>query len=206
MMSVVTNETDPQEQVTDALSALIEGAGGVDRLITPPGYSHLGLSILDAVYSLRSNYDSVVLPALQRYCAEVGLDWRNLDATETEHGAQALKLQLESWSVAKRADVLSNHVAPGTDKRKFDLCLEIVDVMLTAGVDTHTSLAEVLVEEPGLEWKVRKLAGVGPAAWRYILSLSRIEKVKPDTMIVGWVTEVLGEPVGQAQSAKLLVL
>ena len=64
MMSSMSDEQN-QQAVTRALDALIEEAGGVRELVTPLGYSHLGLSLLDAIYSLRSNYDTVVVPALK---------------------------------------------------------------------------------------------------------------------------------------------
>jgi len=203
MMASMTDGQN-QQAVTKALDALINEAQGVDKLLTPPGYPHLGLSILDAIYSLRSNYDTVVVPALQRYCTAVNLDWNNLDAATPEHGAQALSTTLQAWSVAERRDILTDHVAPGTTKRKFDLCVEIAKVLLENGVDGHQSLGLVLDESPGLEWKVRKLTGVGPAAWRYILNLSRVEKIKPDTMIMGWVGGFVEAPFSQAEAAQWL--
>ena len=193
-----------QQAVTRALDALIEEAGGVRESITPPGYSHLGLSILDSIYSLRSNYDTVVVPALKRYCSEIDLDWNHRDDAQPEHGARALASTLGGWSVDKRGEILTNHVAAGTTKRKFDVCIEIAEVLVDNGVDGHRSLALVLDLTPSLEWKVRAVRGVGPAAWRYILNLSRVEKVKPDTMIVRWVTGVVGELVGQADAARWL--
>jgi len=196
--------SDPQQMVTEALRSLVDEAEAEGVLITPRGYSHLGIAILDAVFSLRSRYDSVVVPTLKRYCAVTGLDWSDLDAVQPEHGAQALIDFLGPKSTAERCGILTKHVAPGTNKRKADLCVEIAQVFVDNGVDTHASLAVVLKESPDLEWKIRSLAGVGPAAWRYLLNLSKVEKVKPDTMIVRWVSEVLGETVGQKEAARLI--
>ena len=198
------NHGDPQQKVTAALRSLVEQAEAQGALITPRGYSHLGIAILDAVFSLRSRYDSVVVPTLKRYCEAAGLDWSDLDAAQPEHGAQALVDFLGPKSSEERCEILTKHVAPGTNTRKADLCVEIAQVLVDNGVDTHASLAVVLEESPDLESKIRNLAGVGPAAWRYLLNLSKIEKVKPDTMIVRWVSKVLGEKVGQKEAARLI--
>ena len=203
MMDDMTN-SDPQQKVTEALRSLVEQAKSEGALITPRGYSHLGIAILDAVFSLRSRYDSVVVPTLKRYCEAAGLDWSGLDAVQPEHGAQALVDFLGPKSTEERCRILTKHVAPGTNTRKADLCVTIAQVLVDNGVDTHTSLTAALEQSPDLEWKIRHLAGVGPAAWRYLLNLSRVEKVKPDTMIVRWVSEVLGETVGQKEAARLI--
>jgi hypothetical protein len=202
-MDDMTN-SDPQQKVTEALRSLIEEAEAQGALITPRGYSHLGIAILDAVFSLRSRYDSVVVPTLKRYCKAAGLDWSDLDAVQPEHGAQALVDFLGPKSTEERCKILTKHVAPGTNTRKADLCVDISRLLVDKGVDTHTSLAVVLEESPDLEWEIRELPGVGPAAWRYLLNLSKVEKVKPDTMIVRWVSEVLDETVEQKEAARLI--
>lgn len=204
MMDDMTQTNDPQQKVTEALRSLVDQAEKEGALITPRGYSHLGIAVLDAVFSLRSRYDSVVVPMLKRYCEAAGLDWSNLDSVEPEHGAQALVGFLGPKSTEQRCEILTKHVAPGTNTRKADLCVEIAQVLIDNGVDTDTPLAIVLEESPDLEWKIRKLPGVGPAAWRYLLNLSKVEKVKPDTMIVRWVSEVVGEAVGQKEAARLI--
>ena len=204
MKDDMTN-SDPQQKVTAALRSLVERAESEGALITPRGYSHLSIAILDAVLSLRSRYDSVVVPTLERYCEAAGLDWSGLDAVQPEHGAQALVDFLGPKSTEERCRILTKHVAPGTNTRKADLCVTIAQVLVDNGVDTHTSLATVLEQSPDLEWKIRHLAGVGPAAWRYLLNLSRVEKVKPDTMIVGWVSKVLDDTVvTQKEAARLI--
>lgn len=204
MIDDMTQTSDPQQKVTEALRALVDRAEKEGALITPRGYSHLGIAILDAVFSLRSRYDSVVVPMLKRYCEVAGLDWTNRDSVQPEHGAKALVDFLGPKSTEQRCEILTKHVAPGTNTRKADLCVEIAQVLIDNGVDTHTSLAVVLEESPALEWKVRELPGVGPAAWRYLLNLSKVEKVKPDTMIVRWVSEVVGSAVGQKAAARLI--
>ena len=47
MMDDMTN-SDPQQKVTEALRSLVEQAEAQGALITPRGYSHLGIAILDA--------------------------------------------------------------------------------------------------------------------------------------------------------------
>ena len=206
-MIVSMDTQDPAEQkVADAIEALIGEVGGVTQLITPRGYPHLGLAILDSMFSLRARYDTVVVPILVRYCeANEAIRWeQRFEPLQTEHGAQALLDFLGPKTSAERCEVLSRHVAPGTSTRKADVCVQIAEVLVENGVDTHIQLGTVLDEKPGLEWDVRKISGVGPAAWRYLLNLSQIEKVKPDVMIVGWVEKQLGRSVGQVEAAHLV--
>ena len=204
MMDDMTQTSDSQQMVTTALRALVQRAEQEGALITPRGYSHLGIAILDAVFSLRSRYDSVVVPTLKRYCEAAGLDWSDLDSVKPEHGAQELIDFLGPKSTEQRCEILTRHIAPGTNKRKADLCVEIAQVLIENGVDTDTPLAVVLDRSPDLEREIRELRGVGPAAWRYLLNLSKVERVKPDTMIVKWVSQLVGSPVGQKEAARLI--
>lgn len=206
MVERINTSIETVRVVTAGLDALIQEAGGCDLLIEPRGYPHLGLAVLDAMFSLQSRYDLVVVPILQKYCAALPtLGWDDrFDESVPEHGTRALLDFLEPKSTDERCDVLSRNVAPGTTTRKADVCVEIAQVLSRNGVDSHASLAPVLDGEPSLEWKVRKISGVGPAAWRYLLNLSRIEKSKPDTMVVRWVSRIVDDRVSQAQAATLI--
>jgi hypothetical protein len=208
MLSSMTDvQPDRDEQmIVEALRALLKQAREVGELITPRGYPHLGLAIVDSIFSLRSNYDSVVVPVLKRYCAEAkSLEWdKRFEVDGPEHGAQALIDTLGDLTTEERCELLTWNVAPGTNTRKADLCAEVAHVLLSEGVGTHELLANALAEHPGPERNVRKLKGVGPAAWKYLLNLSQVEKVKPDTMITGWVGCVLGRSAGQNESARLI--
>lgn len=198
---------DPAEQTVAAgIKALIDDAGGVTHLTTPRGYPHLGLAILDSMFSLRARYDTVVVPILMRYCeANDAISWvQRFESIQPEHGAQALLDFLGPMTTDERCAVLSKHVAPGTSVPKADVCVQIAEVLVANGVKTHTELGTVLAEQPGLKWDVRKISGVGEAAWRYLLNLSSIEKVKPDVMMIRWVQDQLGRSVGQAEAADLV--
>jgi hypothetical protein len=63
--------------------------------VTPPGYAHLSLALIDAVYSIRSRY-SAVKRVVTAYCTETGTSCDPLTACDdpefSEHGPVRLRL------------------------------------------------------------------------------------------------------------------
>lgn len=187
--------------VVDALEQLIDDAGGVDALVEPRGYPHLGVAIVDAVFSLRAGYDSTVVPVLQRYCDGCGIGWdHRFDVQSGEHGVEALLAYLGPMSSSQRCELLNWQVAPGTRARKADVCVEIASALKGQGVERSTDLAREGRPSAEVEWAVRRIHGVGPAAWSYLLNLSRVEVSKPDTMICRWVGQASRRSAGQAEA------
>ena len=188
--------------VVDAVEALVFAAGGAGSLIEPRGYPHLGVAIVDSLFSLRADYDTVVVPLLRRYCDGCGLGWdERFNASAHQHGTGALIGFLGPMSTDQRCALLNRQVSPGTSKRKANVCVEVATVFDQAGIDSTTELAHAVRRSAALEWAVRDVSGVGPATWSYLLNLSRVEVSKPDTMVVRWVETVTGHRPSQAEAA-----
>ena len=76
-----------------------------------------------------------------------------------------------------------NHqVAPGTKIRKAVTVVSVAENLRGIGIDSRAELASRSADA-GVERALCAVPGVGIAAWRYLLSLARVEKSKPDTMI-----------------------
>ena len=202
------NDQSPEtvEQVADAVEALIDEAGSTGNLTVPRGYPHLGLVVLDAMFSLQARYSTVV-NVLSRYCSLPGtVDWDDrFDSNATEHGVDELLAVLSPLSTHERCDLLDNRqIAPGTKKRKADVCVEIADCLKSHNVHGVEDFRNAVESSDELRRDTRKIKGVGPAAWRYMLSLSGVEKVKPDTMVVRWVRGIADPNVTPRAAAHLL--
>lgn len=191
---------DHVETVVAGISDLVGEAGGVDRLATPRGWSHMGLVIVDAVFSLQAPYDSVVKPLLARYCgAAPGISWVGINAQTPEHDAEDLVDFLGAKTLEQRYGVLNRQIAPGTARGhrvgipKADTVVAVARVMVDHGSTTRDGFVLSATRDSSLEKAVRKVPGVGYACWTYMLSLSGVEVSKPDTMILRWLREVTGE-------------
>jgi len=191
---------DHLDATTSAIEALIAEAGGVDRLITPRGWPHLGLVIVDAVFSLQADYDSVVKPLLEHYCdAAPDITWATASVPPPpEHDARHLHEFLEPMTLEERCNLLTSHVGPGTAKggragyRKAQIVVDVARILVDNQAVSRANFAAAAVANPGLEWKVRRVPGVGVACWKYMLNLSGVEVSKPDTMVRRWLRDVIG--------------
>lgn len=201
-----------EDLATGALSALIEEAGGHALLIQPRGYQHLGLILLDAVFSLRANYDTVVLPLLKRYCdAAPGIAWPPPDtAGSTEHTAQDLLDFLSSLTAKARHDLLNRQIAPGTDRSregsvtKVDVVMQLASVLVKRhSISTREQFVAVAVDS-SVKRSALEIRGAGQACWRYLLNLSGVEKSKPDTMILKWLMVETGSSLPPDEAAELI--
>lgn len=200
----------------DAVERLIDDAGGVANLITPRGWPHLGLVIIDACWSLRSNYDTVVTPLLASYCdAAPDLTWATAgEPPHAEHDAQRLIDFLGPIPLEARYTILNRNVGPGTVNRRADgttkgkpkaeIVVEVAQILVEEGVVTRADFVEAAPANPGLQWRVRQVPGVGFACWKYLLSLSGVEVAKPDVMVLRWLAEATGGPQSDAAGAALI--
>ena len=195
-----------------ALRALIDEAGGVDRVITPRGWPHLGLVILDAVYSLRADYTSLVQPLLERYCDHApGISWATAsDDTVPEHDARRLLDVITAMSVEERNKVLNRQIGPGTSRRdgqgypKVDIVADIARILVNRRIVARADFVKASTTDPTLKVSVMAVPGVGIACWKYLLNLSGVEVSKPDTMVMRWLDRVTGAKLTPPDGAELI--
>jgi len=190
--------------VEAAIMDLVDLAGGSTALIAPRGYPHLGLCVIDSIFSLQSRYD-VTERVLRRYCDGVpGLGWTDrFDDRPPLHGVSALLDVLGPLSSDDRCELLNWQCAPGTKARKADVVVKVAECLHRRDLDHPADLLN-RANLVALEREFRAISGVGPAAWRYLLNLSGIQRVKPDTMVNRWVNAVLFEAVDRVRAAGLV--
>lgn len=201
------DEREVVRRLGQSIAALIEEAGGIDRLHRPPGYRHLGLSILDAVLSLRLRY-SRASRRLEYYCSmNDDIDWNDLDSGVEEHDVPALLERLGSMTSDQIGEVFGRLKAPGTQRPRLDVVVEIAETLrcMQPAVLTHRDFrAAVQTSQDEVARRLMAIHGVGPAAWRYLIVLNRLPAAKPDTMIVRWVRRELGDRVTTYRSPEAI--
>lgn len=204
--------SDPLTATVDGLVALIDDAGGIDRLITPRGWPHLGLVIIDAVFSLQADYGTIVKPMLKRYCEEApGLTWATAgDDSVPEHDASHLVDFLGPLALEERSRILNRQVGPGTAHGgregypKAQIVVDLARSLVDHRVVTRADFVAAAASDPGLEWVVRRVPGVGFACWKYMLNLAGVQSAKPDTMVMRWLAEVTETDLDEVTAATLI--
>jgi hypothetical protein len=187
--------------VASALLDVIDSAGGAASIEAPRGYPHLGLVITDSVFSLRARYGTVI-GAVDHVCRVVPRlqpSRARFEDGVAEFGADDLLEKLAGLSSDELVAFFGNRqLAPGTSNSKAETVRSVAEVLVRDGVCKEPDLV-ARSQDLALERAVRRVPGFGVAAWRYLLSLSRVERVKPDTMITRWIAEAL-EPIGATAS------
>lgn len=201
---------DQVSRVAEAVQALVRRARELgDPIRAPKGYPHLGLAVIDSVFSLRAQYDRHVVPVLDRYCDGVVAlrpEDARFDERVPEHSAQSVRDRLTGMTTAELGELFGNRqVAPGTSIPKARVVLDVAEALVESGAPTRSDFA-ARVFDGRVERSVRSVPGIGPAAWRYLQVLARVERVKPDTMIVGWMREHGVAPRGLGPEALAAML
>ena len=200
-----------------ALKKLISAEGGPKGLPTPRGYRHMSLIVLDAVFSLRANYDAIVVPLLQRYCeADPKISWSTKDdTTRPEHTAQDLLDFIATLDSNGRLRLFNRQITPGTSRSKngpmlkADAVIQIAEALTKQKISTRNEFKRAVESDIAksigtVEKAVCAVPGIGVACWRYLLNLSGAQAVKPDTMILRWMEKVLGERPNPKAAAQLI--
>lgn len=180
---------------------------GQGEFVTPPGYGHLSLALVDAVYSIRLRY-SAVERVVAAYCEASGTACQSLAARDEtgflEHGLDHLLGQAGTGHGEALADRLFGGSRSRTAGRlKADVCVEVakrvqaVSVMRISDLHEHAGDAEVRHAWTGVH-------GLGWVTWQYFCSLVGIDHFKPDVMLLRFAAETLARYVSPAETDALL--
>jgi hypothetical protein len=152
-----------------------------DEFVTPPGYAHLSLALIDAIYSIRSRY-----PAVKRvvaaYCAATGTHCQPLTARSSpgfgEHGLDFFLAQAGSQHGVALVDRLfAGNRSRTTGRLKADVCVEAARRLQAISVKRIPDLCERADDaEVRHEWT--GVHGLGWVTWQYFCSLAGIDHVK----------------------------
>ena len=177
------------------------------EFVTPPGYAHLSLALVDAVYSIRSRY-----PAVKRvvaaYCAASGTDCQPLAARSSpgfgEHGLDFFLDQAGSQHGVALADRLfAGNRSRTAGRLKADVCIEAARRLQAVSVTDISGLREG-ADDAEVRHAWTGVHGLGWVTWQYFCSLAGIDHFKPDVMLMRFAAEALGRYVSPAETDALL--
>jgi hypothetical protein len=193
------------ELIVDRITSDV--ATSADWIVTPPGYAHLSLALIDAVYSIRSRY-SAVQRVVAAYCAATGTSGEALTGRSSpgfrEHGLDQLLLAAGSLTGAD----LARRLFGGSRSRsagilKADLCIAVARRLQAESV-TEIGHLRQRAGEAAVRRAWTGVYGLGWVTWQYFCSLAGIEHLKPDVMLMRFVACTLGRNVGPAETDALL--
>ncbi len=183
-------------------------------LMSPRGYGHLALAVIDAVFSLNVRYGAV-LQVIDTHCRNVDKarnpGKRSLVASEKVGFKEYPLSELADRCAGKSGGDLADSVfgsrlrTPGARTFKADAVAEATTALLACGVDCRQDLLDAVQDD--LRQREVKSAwtgvrGLAATSWRYLLSLSGVDEIKPDRMITGFVEDARAEAkLGSARVA-----
>lgn len=143
-------------------------------------------ALVDAVFSTRARYDTVVLPLVERW-----RDWKGRPSPGN----------LSALVCADRSDIMrildNDQYVPGGARGKhlkvdaaIDVARRLVQVEKLDTADQI--LAEADQDAARLRATIERTFGVGPAQSAYFLMLLGVEGVKADTLVTSYVEHVVG--------------
>lgn len=163
-------------------------------------YSHPTLCLIDAVYSLQSRYEAIVVPLIDRYVDAYDLrpksDRRRRPA-DREDTLEDLIPRLEGRS---RQQFIADIVGAKRDYKpnrveKSLVVFHMAQVLVESGVNTLAELASWAERTDLEQFKNQnpRIKGFGPVGLNYLAMLAGNEAlIKPDTMIHWFLTRALG--------------
>lgn len=203
-LPVAVTDSDVRMIVERITSDVLAGLG---KFVTPAGYGHLSLALVDAVYSIRLRY-SAVKHVVAAYCEASGIGRQSLAArSETdflEHGLD----HLLSQAGTNRGEALADRLFGGSRSRtagrlKADVCVEAARRLQAASVTSLSNLHEH-ADNAEVRHAWIGVHGLGWVTWQYFCSLAGIDHFKPDVMLMRFAAETLGRYVSPAETDALL--
>ena len=167
--------------IVDRITSEVATSG--DWIVTPPGYAHLSLAVIDAVYSIRSRY-SAVRRVVAAYCEETGIPCETLEGRRNpgfcEHGLDQF-LQAAGPLVGED---LARQFFGGSRSRsagilKADLCIAVARRLQAESVTEIDHLRQ-RADDGVVRRAWTGVHGLGWVTWQYFCSLVGIDHFKPD--------------------------
>ena len=178
-----------------------------DEFVTPPGYGHLSLALVDAVYSIRSRY-SAVKRVVAAYCKASATANRALAAQDEpgfrEHGLDYFLGQVGM----EHGEALADRLLAGSRSRtagrlKADVCVEAARRLQAVSVTRIPDL-QACARDAEVRRAWTGVHGLGWVTWQYFCSLAGVDHLKPDVMLMRFAVETLGRYVNPAETDALL--
>jgi len=187
------------ENVVKAIQAI----GPDSTWRTPDGYPNsLALCVLDAIWSVGVNYDEHVIPVLDRYRqhrADSGRD-------ASQDSVNDLRIAIMYFGPERfSSEIVKNKQRTSTRSGilKSDAVLRATTLFCKTSVFTCSDFKS-RQDDVYSGWLVipGQKSGI---SWRYLRILTGEPDIKPDRMIMGFVSSAIDRPVSPAEAITLLV-
>ena len=202
--------------VSEDLDKVIESLRSLPGLAQPVDYAEfryasLPLCVLDAIFSINARWESVSA-AVGRYAAHYGLPLTHPPGIvpNPEQQATVDDLIAHITSVGPdrfAADVMRNSTRTSTRGGilKAEAALHFAQVLKAHGIQVIQDMSQRLTDS-GLEADLKNVHGQGSGvAVRYFLMLAGAhDLIKPDRMIVAYLSRVLGQRVDADRAQAVL--
>jgi hypothetical protein len=201
----------------DKISRVVAAAGQLKIKARGPRWAHASLCILDAVFSINAHYERHTVPTCHRYATWAGIAAPLSRSAQLpvldEQPLQVLLTQFQACGEAHfAARVLQNNQRTWANRRaplKAEAARGYAEVLISHGVETLADANQLLAELDKLEIVEQDLASVAGhgsgARLAYLwMLLGDDSRIKPDRMVLRWLTAVLHEPVSTTEAVQLL--
>ncbi|MFG1637448.1 hypothetical protein ACGFKX_21705 [Pseudonocardia alni] len=185
----------------------------------PARWTHLALCVIDAVWSINANYDTVVVPICRAYAAERELPDPLLPSdrvnevigTTAERQLDELVADIRNrgvdWFIANVGNRQWTSTG-GHRVRKADAVLRYAEILTGHGVHTLTHAAAVINDtqrRTAIETALRAVPGHGRGIrLGYLWMLAGDDRtIKPDRMVLRWMHATIGRTPGIDEARKL---
>lgn len=177
------------------------------RFVEPPGYGHLSLALVDAVFSIQARYSSVKrVVAAYATVAGIGVDplAARRNAAFRENGLDQFLDAADGLHGEELADKLfAGNRSRTAGRLKADVCIEVAHRLRDVSV---TDIAELRRRagdsEVSRAWT--GVHGLGWVTWQYVCSLAGVDHFKPDILLTRFVSQTLHRPTSPAETDALL--
>ncbi len=184
----------------ELLAEYIEGVCDFN-IPQPPRYGSLSVCIIDCVYSLRTRYDEVTIPIVERYAKE----YLNSDKYAKDERISDLISHIEKDGLEKFAKILGNNQKLGRNcVAKENVVLQLAQYLKAVNIETIGDF--MAFEYPTLLGAViTSVDGISDAGKNYLFMLAGdSNRVKQDVHINQCLRDALGkENVGDEECQKL---
>lgn len=164
--------------------------------------AHLSVALIDAMFSVRSKYDSHVVPVVKRYCRHFSLDRERPKESSVGIPPRSQQETLEGLighydnygNDCMREEIFrSSSKSPGTEIHKSDNILRAAKALLKIGIN---DLQDAASREPyEIKCSLLPIRGVGLATVHmFLMYTGREDFVKGDVHVCYFVAECLGLP------------
>ncbi len=201
------------------VAKIVEAAKGLPIEPRAARWCHLSLCVIDAVFSIGARYGST-WRAARRYADSAGLAPATAPATsvaakdcaDTEQTLEEFLESIGGLSDDDFADLLGNRQRTSTRNGilKALAVRQYIEVLAEHGVQTLDDVSALLASPTRLEEvesSLKHVRGHGSGARvAYLWMLAGDDHhVKPDRMVIGWASHVLGRSVRPIEASALIV-